>query len=212
MRWIWKEAQVEVYFEGGKSKFQGFKEFLMVPEKDAGFVLGFTKLFDLPRLDNFLEVGMELTKLAQPTDYSLAELNSWYIDQNIRHGYTHKGQWIGAGIGPGSNLATIDLSWLNADHKLGLVLERERHNSDFYYLAFEHNQDWNKYWVDYTIGIQGYTQIKELMIQGRITRTTSLNYQWVNIRNNPDDPYIRPGNDLINWNFNLSVIYHLPSK
>ncbi|MGY8977021.1 MAG: capsule assembly Wzi family protein [Cytophagales bacterium] len=212
MRWIWKEAQVEVYFEGGKNKFQGFKEFLMVPEKDAGFVLGFTKLFDLPRLDNFLEVGMELTKLAQPTDYSLAELNSWYIDQNIRHGYTHKGQWIGAGIGPGSNLATIDLSWLNADHKLGLVLERERHNSDFYYLAFEHNRDWNKYWVDYTIGIQGYTQIKELMIQGRITRITSLNYQWVNIQNNPDDAYIRPGNDLINWNFNLSVIYHLPSK
>ena len=112
----------------------------MVPEKDAGFVLGFTKLFDLPQPDNFLEVGLELTKLAQSTDYSLAELNSWYLDQNIRHGYTHKGQWIGAGIGPGSNLATIDLSWLNADHKLGLVLERELHNSDFYYLAFAHNQ------------------------------------------------------------------------
>ena len=103
---------------------------------------------------------MELTKLAQTTDYSLAELNSWYIDQNIRHGYTHNGQWIGAGIGPG-NPASIDLSWLNADHKLGLVLERELHNSDFYYLAFEHNRDWNKYWIDYVIGITGYTQMKD---------------------------------------------------
>tara|TARA_S200000501_G_scaffold354841_1_gene375925 strand:+ start:89 stop:1699 length:1611 start_codon:yes stop_codon:yes gene_type:complete len=211
MRWVWKEAQAEVYFEGGKNKFQTFKEFMMVPEKDAAIVLGVTKLFNLSRLDNFLEVGVELTKLAQPTDYSLAELNSWYIDQNIRHGYTHNGQWIGSGIGPGSNLATIDLSWLNKDHKMGLVLERELHNSDFYYLAFEHNRDWNKYWVDYIIGIKGYTQMKDLMIQGRIVRINSLNYQWINERV-PGEPYISPGNDLVNWNFNLSLIYHLSTK
>ena len=211
MRWVWKEAQAEVYFEGGKNKFQTFKDFMMVPEKDAAIVLGVTKIFNLSRLDNFLEVGVELTKLAQPTDYSLAELNSWYTDQNIRHGYTHNGQWIGAGIGQGSNLATIDVSWLNTDHKLGLVLERELHNSDFYYLAFEHNRDWNKYWVDYIIGIKGYTQMKDLMIEGRIVRINSLNYQWVHERA-PEEPYIGPGNDLVNWNFNLSLIYHLPTK
>ena len=53
--------------------------------------------------------------------------------------------------------------------------------------------------------------MKDLMIQGRIVRINSLNYQWIHERV-PGEPYISPGNDLVNWNFNLSLIYHLPTK
>jgi hypothetical protein len=207
-RWIWYEGNSEIYFEYGRNNFDGtFKNLLLVPEKNAAFVFGLSKLFPLKR-DRFIEFNFEMTKLAQQVNYVVRSADSWYIDNFIRQGYTYKGQWLGAGIGPGSNVQTFELNWVDSKNKLGLTFERQLHNSDYYYKAYEQVRDFRRYWVDYSFGLQAYKVFNQFSINGKILYIRSLNYQW-ELERLPGDRYFIPGRDLSNLHLNINFVYSI---
>ena len=62
---------------------------------------------------------MKHTHLEQSADRIVRPAGAWYLHGIILHGYTNKGEVLGAGIGPGSNLQTLDFSVWEKDKVLG---------------------------------------------------------------------------------------------
>src|SRR3546814_144110 len=77
---------------------------------------------------------------------------TWYTHPVVRDGYTHRGQVLGAGIGPGSNVQTATVGWVRGLKRINFSLERYMHNEDFFYTDVA---DIRKSWVDFGWSLQG---------------------------------------------------------
>ncbi|RYG04703.1 MAG: hypothetical protein EOO07_30700, partial [Chitinophagaceae bacterium] len=138
MRWLWPEEQAEVYFEYGRNNYSGnLNDLALEPNVSRAYIFGVRKLFPFgSRKDENLLVSAEVTQM-QETDISkVMNLESWYTSKNIRQGYTNSGEVLGAGIGPGANHQSVEISWVKGLKRLGLQFERLVHNNDFYYYAY----------------------------------------------------------------------------
>jgi len=122
-------------------------------------------------------------------------VESWYSHYQVRDGYTNRGQLLGSGIGPGSNMQSLELSWLNKLKVFGVQIDRTVQNNDFHYFAIK-NID--KHWVD--IGLTAFTQwsYKSLLLNAKLKGINSINYQYSNADGN-----------VLNLHFQLGVIYSL---
>jgi hypothetical protein len=202
-RWVLKESKAEVYGEYGHQGKPGFKEFLKEPDKSAAYLLGFRKIISLnKRPDEYVQVSFEFTELAQT---SVPEKGGWYTSSVIRQGYTHMGQVLGAGIGPGSNLQSLDVSWFKGLKRIGLQLERYLHNDDFYYQMYNNPDDFRKHYVDMSAAVSADWDYKNLVFSVKGAMIRSLNYEYV-LYNRPPD-YFVTGWDRLNYQVKLGMMY-----
>ena len=168
------------------------------------FVGGFRKLFPLKKKGTWLELATEFTQMGLPTPELVLEGNSFYTHPYVRQGYTHNGQVLGSGIGPGSNSQTVDVSWVKGFNKVGLRIERLARNMDFNYAAFIGTRDYTRHWIDISTELHADWQYQNILFSARTTLTRSLNYQWYVF---PDLGYFQNGYDFLNFNASLSVAY-----
>jgi hypothetical protein len=180
VRWIWKEEQAEIYMEyGHNDQSKSFTDFMKDPNYGMAYIFGFRKLVPLSKSQgkNIL-VGLEITQLAQSSPDIVRNAGGWYIDNNIRHGYTNYGENLGAGIGTGGNLQSLDISWVKGLKLVGLQIERYVHNNDFYYYAYETSADFRRHWVDISLAARSEWDYKKMIISAKLQSIKSLNYQW----------------------------------
>jgi hypothetical protein len=168
------------------------------------FVGGFRKLFPLKKKGTWLELATEFAQMGLPTPELVLEGNSFYTHPYVRQGYTHNGQVLGSGIGPGSNSQTVDVSWVKGFNKVGLRIERLARNMDFNYAAFIGTRDYTRHWIDISTELHADWQYQNILFSARTTLTRSLNYQWYVF---PDLGYFQNGYDFLNFNGSLSVAY-----
>src|SRR5690606_16043880 len=103
--------------------------------------------------DEYIRVNMELTKMEQTIDRIIRQAGEWYSHHQLVHGYTNKGEVLGAGIGPGSNLQSLDLGWIKGVKQIGVQFDRYVHNNDLYYNRISPgNNTKNGQWVDLSAG------------------------------------------------------------
>lgn len=206
IRFVWPESHVEIYGEFGRSSnYWDNRDLIVQAEFSTAYNLGFRKLIALNnRFDDYIQVGMELTQLAKNANTILRGARSWYASPIVRHGYTHKGQLLGAGIGPGSNLQTLNISWNRDLKSVGLQFERLVHNNDFH---FENVKDIRMHWVDISATLHGNWNYKNLIFNFKLKAVTSLNYQWV-FDYNWDDYWDATGaDDVFNFHGQLGITY-----
>jgi len=168
------------------------------------FVGGFRKLFPLKMKGNWLELASEFTQMGLPNRDLVLQESSFYTHQFVRQGFTNQGQVLGAGIGPGTNSQTVDISWVKGYKKLGIRVERIARNMDFNYAAFIITQDYTRHWIDLSTELHADWQYQNILFTVRTTLTRSLNYQWYVF---PDLGYFKNGYDFLNFNGFLSVAY-----
>jgi hypothetical protein len=200
-RWLMQGANAEVYGEYGH---QGKRTtFLREPDKSAAYLFGLRKISPLKRHPGqYLQVSLEFTQLQQT---SVPERGGWYTSSVVRHGYTHMGQLLGAGIGPGSNLQSLDISWFKGLKRVGIQVERYLHNNDFYYQMYNDPVDIRKHYVDMSAAVSADWDYKNLVFSAKGAMIRSLNYQYV-LYNRPDDYFIT-GWDRLNYQVKLGVMY-----
>lgn len=202
-RWVWKEAKTEVYGEYGHQGKRTLKEFLMEPDRSAAYLLGLRKIIPLnKRPGEYVQASLEFTELQQAY---VPEKGGWYTSSVVRQGYTHRGQVLGAGIGPGSNLQSLDISWFKGLKRIGLQLERYVHNNDFYYQMYIDPPDFRKHYVDMSAAVSADWDYKNLVVSVKGAMIRSLNYQYV-LYNRPTEYFI-PGWDRLNYQVKLGVMY-----
>ncbi len=173
-RWLLVKSRAEVYFEYGLNDHSyNTRDFLMSPEHSRAYTLGMNKLIPYKgRKDEYIQLSIELTHLEQSVDRILREAGEWYVHHQVIHGYTNRGEVLGAGIGPGGNFQSLNVSWVKGLKQIGLQLERYEHNGD---LA-------NVYgygpWIDLSAAAVGNWTYKNFIFNAKLQGIQSVNYQW----------------------------------
>lgn len=202
-RWVLQEANAEIYGEYGHQGKHSISSFLREPDRSAAYLLGLRKIMPLnKRPGEYLQASLELTELQQTY---VPVKGGWYTNASIRQGYTHSGQVLGAGIGPGSNLQSLDISWFKGLKRVGIQVERYIHNNDFYYQMYNDPIDYRKKYVDMSAVLFADWDYKNLVFSAKGAMIRSLNYQYV-LYNRPPDYFIT-GWDRLNYQVKLGVMY-----
>lgn len=208
MRWMWLQEHAEIYFEYGiNNNTSDFRNTLLKPQDARAYIFGIRKIMPFNKSRN--ENVMINVEVAQMQETSLSKINSassWYVNPYIRQGYTNRGEVLGAGIGPGANFQSLEVSWFKGLKRLGIQFERYTHNNDFYYYAFQDSYDFRRHWVDLSIAANGEWNYKNLIFNAKMQGIKSLNYQWY-LRQNPGDPYFTNGKDVFNLQLQAGITY-----
>ena len=172
--------KAEVYFEFGRRDHAvNWREFLLNPEHARGYILGFKKLISLPN-NAFLQVNGEILHQQESinilTRYGPAGGASW-ASHGIAQGFTHRGQLLGPGVGPSSNVQILETAWVKGIKKIGIRFERLNRHQDVYVRLFNDPSE-NGRWVDYSARLLGDWQWKNLIVNSSFNLIYSLNPNW----------------------------------
>jgi hypothetical protein len=210
-RWIMPESRAEAYFQYGFTKYT-----YELPGKQAedpaipgsnylsAYIAGFSKLISLPRAsDEFISIGAEFTEMGNKNLDNLYPVAVWYGNFQVADGYTNNGQILGAAVGPGGNMQTINVDWVKGFKRIGFQVDRLVHNNDMFYTMKPYTADLRRHWVDLNLGANFDWDYKQFVLNAKFVYTNSLNYQWTFDR----DPKIYK--DFFDWkkydNKNISI-------
>jgi hypothetical protein len=199
-RLVMPESKAEVYAEYGRNDHsQDSRDLLLEPEHARAYILGLRKVFGSGKTKQ-VESFIELTHLQNPPTQGVRALEGWYNHYQVRHGFTHKGQVLGAGIGPGGSSQTLGINVWKGINKLGFMLERIVRNNDFYYDAFAATSNFSRHWVDLSLNLNKSWYKNRFLYAANVAFIRSLNYQW---RSKAESSKV----DVNNLHANFSVSY-----
>ncbi|WPU95808.1 capsule assembly Wzi family protein [Mucilaginibacter sabulilitoris] len=208
MRWLWTAEHAEIYFEWGHNNSSAdLTQSLLSPDKSRAYIWGLRKVLPFNRSrDENIMIGVEVATLQENDVNNILNGTEWYVSKSIPQGYTNRGEGLGAGIGPGANLQSLDISWVKGLKRLGLQIERYAHNNDFYYYAFTDSKDFRRHWVDLSLALDGEWNYKNLIFNAKIQGIRAINYQWY-LTQGPADPYFVNGINAYNLQIQAGVTY-----
>jgi hypothetical protein len=132
--YVFPQVGLDIFLEWGRNDFSPGNPFVY-PFHTEGYTFGIKKTL---RFSSKLqgEILLELSKIEATPDYMLPGIwnTTFYAHHRITQGYTHKGQWIAAGIGTGGNSQFLGFKLI---HKKGYEqLFFQRRNPDLDYFWF----------------------------------------------------------------------------
>lgn len=130
-RWVLVPHGAEVYAEWGRLRLPGLRGALEEPEHTQGYTLGLA--WARPAGDARLRLSAEATYLEKSPTYRAHPTVSWYAGRAVPQGYTHRGQVLGASIGPGASGQWLAVDWMAPRAQAGISLTRVRWANDAYY-------------------------------------------------------------------------------
>lgn len=192
MRWALPRSGFEVYTEWARTDHAwNFRDFVLEPEHSQGRTLGLRHSTGLAD-GRLLVLGLEITDLAKTTTSQVRENPTYYEHWFVRPGYTHRGQLVGANVGPGGSAQAVTADLYAPWGRAGLVLERRVHDNDaFYFHAAWSDIDWCCHDVSFSIGPRLLLFRGDFEMDAQSTLTRELNR------------YFQRGNDV--WNLNLGL-------
>lgn len=124
-RWVFPKAGFEVYGEWGRNdNRRELRDIIAEPELNRGYVFGIIKSFNISNQRKLL-LTTEFTNIENSTVTSqYRDFNTWYEHDVIRQGFTHRGQVLGASVGPGSSTQIMKLSYYEKRGMLGASVQR----------------------------------------------------------------------------------------
>lgn len=205
IRYVFPSEHFEVYGEWGRNgRPESWADFFEFPEHGHGFILGLNKLVPLRPADTWLRLGAELTQLEKTNTARIRHYPTWYVHHHVRHGYTHRGQVLGAGIGPGSNAQYFGADFIKGNHRIGTFVERTIYNNDLHYILF--TTTFFRHWADITFGFDGEYHFRNISVAGTLAFINTYNYLYIeDPRTIPGGSYI--GKDVKNTHLQVSVRY-----
>lgn len=205
-RWLNPAGHFEFYGEyGTRGNSRRTSDFILTPESGRAFTLGFSYLMETKKPGTYIQISSEMTQTGQTIRDDIRQLRTWYIHDHIRHGYTHQGQVLGVGNGPGSNQLFLEGAWVNGMKRIGIQFERIVYNTDFYYYRYEGSRDLRNKYVDIVPSLIADWRFGNFLINGRFQYVSTLNYKWF-LENQPDE-YFVPGYDRKNFVGQVGLAY-----
>jgi hypothetical protein len=172
-------AGLEAWAEWARDDhWEDLEDLVKQPDHSQVYTFGMQKVF--AQDDALLRIYGELTHLqAAITLRSFRPPATFYTNGSVRQGYTHRGQLLGAGIGPGSDMQIIGADWLAAWGRSGLFLQRTRFDDDAYYANYARFYGQNGHDVELTVGARQRLFIGPLDIDGELTFAHRYNRNFI---------------------------------
>jgi hypothetical protein len=208
-RWLFVDAKAEVYFEyGTNDNSYDLRQFVTRPDLARAYQFGFRKMIPLQSIDKYILVESEITQMSSSINDKIVDNThgNWYVHYQVLAGHTNGGKILGAGIGPGGNSQSMDISWVYGLKRLGVSFDRYEHNvqaSDTFAPDIDGN---SSKWVDFAFALQGEWNYKNLLFNVKLQQVKSLNYEWQLKDYDPSKYYI-PHNDVYNFHGELGVTF-----
>jgi hypothetical protein len=128
-RWVFAPHGLEIYGEWARfEEPASFRDFLEFPQHSSGYTAGF-QWVQAPNQWPRLRVQAEITNLEPSSTFRHRTPFSSYASRVVPHGYTHKGQVLGSGIGPGASSQWLALDHLASTWSAGVFAGRIRWDS-----------------------------------------------------------------------------------
>lgn len=196
--WKFYQPDLRVYFEFARNDFNGSpRRFLVEFEHSRAYTLGIEKLF---RLNNSGKIHWqyEHTYLPRYISSSYRKGPPFYIHGVVSHGYTHNGQLLGAGIGPGSVSDMMVVDWNKDARTIGLQFQRIRFDQDYFINRIPNvDRKYQLHDVEYSVTGK-YVRFNPRLDWGI---HAGLNYRF--------NMYFERYNDKVNFQTNAFVSYKL---
>ncbi|MFC5623272.1 Capsule assembly protein Wzi [Algoriphagus winogradskyi] len=211
-RYVIPKAKTEIYFEYSRNDHPlSWRELLLNPEHSRAFLLGFSKYISLPN-SSLLGIQGEMSQ----TQFSINNIIRWgngipnrgrgsYDNYQVKHGWTNRGQILGANTGISGNLYSLKIGNYTGLKEISAKLERAEHHPNFYRYAKSAGLH-VKPWIDNTLYINYSNNFKNLLFKSSLGFTQSLNYNFWSTENNI---FHSTENKLFNLSLNMSLIYLL---
>ncbi len=132
-RWIFPPSGFEVYGEWARMDLpRNATELLTAAHHTGGWTFGFQWAQE-KRAGRYLRLQSELTYLEQSRVFPDRPSPDFYSGQGSPHGYTQRGQIVGAAIGPGASSQWIAMDWIAPEWQAGGFVGRIRWDNDALY-------------------------------------------------------------------------------
>lgn len=185
LTWLLPESGFELYGEYARDDhWEDGRDLLMELDHSRAYTLGIEKVFVLPRPEHMLRVAGETTTLSVSNTYRSGRGGpTFYTHGQLRQGYTHRGQLLGAPIGPGSDAQYIAVDYLTPEILGGVYVERVRYDADAYYTHFAQRFTNRGHDAEWTVGVRGAGVVLDFQVVGEIGYSTRYNRDLVELRN-----------------------------
>jgi len=132
-RWVLPRSGFEVYAEWARNdRSVDVEDFLLEPQHGQGYTLGLEKLFDWGP-ERRVSVLAELTHLEAEGTSRLRDNPTFYAHSVALEGYTHRGQLLGAVVGPGGSQQHLGATVYSARGRAELWVRRAVRDNDAFY-------------------------------------------------------------------------------
>ena len=129
-RWVLPRSGFEVYAEWARNdRSVDFEDFLLEPQHAQGYTLGLEKLFDWGP-ERRVSVLAEVTHLEAEGTSRLRDNPPFYAHSVALEGYTHRGQPLGAVVGPGGSQQFLGATAYGARGSAELWVRRSVRDND----------------------------------------------------------------------------------
>ncbi len=151
-------------------------DFLLLPAEGLALRVGGSQLLATTASAQW-RVGFEAVRLSQPPQRRTAPDQDLYTSPTVVHGWTHRGEPLGSGLGPGGERQLLSLD-REAQTDVGVFLERVRWNDDALY------RQYLPYLTRHDVTLQGGARIRwqspTLEWRASVTGGRRLNYLFQN--------------------------------
>jgi len=206
-RWVVPSVQFEIYGEYARNdRSWDLRDLTVSPNHSRSYLLGVNKLVPLQNQSgDMLQISAEVTQLEPARSVTLRDTGPMYQHYIVRDGYTNRGQLLGAGVGVGNNIQSLEVAWLRGLNRIGFQLERLVHNNDFMYYT---TKDLRTNWVDLGVGVDGQLAYKQFLFTTHLQMIRAYNYQYRVQENLSTGDFWRfRAQDKSNLSFSLGAYY-----
>lgn len=191
-RWVFPESGFEAYLEWARNDFSGNpRDLLLEPDHSQAYTFGFQKV--TVSGSGRVRLRGEWTHLGRSPSFQVRATPTYYVHGIAKGGYTHRGQLVGAWIGPGSNSQHIGVDRYGDAGRIGVFLERVRYNDDAYFQQFGDSLRRNGHDVEVTLGLSALRFVGDLDVGAALAVSRRLNFNF------------QLRNDVTNVNARISV-------
>jgi hypothetical protein len=175
-RWVLPESGFEVYAEWSRNDHAAnITDFFQEPEHSRGYTLGLQKAIELSG-ERRLALRGELTHLQRSATFQLRASPVYYSHHIVTQGYTHEGQVIGAGIGPGGVQQHLGVDLYAPWGRGGLLFQRRVQDNDaFYDWAQANDASFDQHDVAVDVGASVLVFVNDFEVGGGLIFTRELN-------------------------------------
>lgn len=182
--WVLPESGFRVYGEFARDDaWEDMRDLVLEPDHSRAYTVGLEKVFARDNAPGMLRIAAEATNVGRsPTYQSGRGQVSFYTHSEMRQGYTHRGQLLGAPIGTGSDAQYVSADYLGRNLLAGVYLERVRYDNDVYYDRYADRYTYAGHDAELSVGIRSGGVFHGVQLVGEFARSSRHNRGFLGLR------------------------------